>query len=201
MGWTADGAEMGQHGVVAHDTSTSGRLLVSSPSMSDGNFDRTVVFMLEHSPEGALGVVLNRPTPVGVGEAVPQWEHLTLEPGVVFLGGPVAPGSVLALARAAARSETATFTPVLGRVGVLDISGEPQDLDTRIEGLRLFTGYSGWGAGQLEHELAGGAWFVVDAEPDDPLTPRPDTLWTDVLNRQDGREAMVSQDPRRHWLN
>jgi putative transcriptional regulator len=195
------GACLGQHGDVPDDRSTAGRLLISSPSMSDGNFDRTVVFVLEHASEGALGVVLNRPTPVAVGEAVPQWQHLALDPGVVFLGGPVAPGSVLALARADRAVETPTFTPVLGRVGVLDISGVPDELDEAIEGLRLFTGYSGWGPGQLDQELAGGAWFVVDAEPDDPLTGRPDTLWTDVLNRQDGRAAMRSQDPRRHWLN
>jgi putative transcriptional regulator len=169
--------------------------------MTDDNFDRTVVFMLEHNDDGALGVVLNRPAPVGVGEAVPQWEHLTVEPRVVFIGGPVAQGSVLALARVATATETDDFTPLVGNLGVLDVSRDPHELSATVDAVRLFTGYSGWAPGQLEHELEGGAWFVVDAEPDDPLTDSPHTLWTDVLNRRDGRDAMREQDPRRHWLN
>jgi putative transcriptional regulator len=181
--------------------STAGKLLISSPSMSDLNFDRTVVFMLEHSPDGALGVVLNRPTPIDVVEAVPQWTPLTADPRVVFIGGPVAQGSVLALARSSTAEETPEFTPVLGPVGVLDVSNDPGDLITSIVEVRFFTGYSGWGPGQLERELSGGAWFVIEADPDDPLTPAPDALWAEALKRQDGVEAMRAQDPRHHWLN
>lgn len=181
--------------------STAGKLLISSPSMSDANFDRTVVLMLEHSEDGALGVVLNRPTPIDLSEAVPLWTPLAAEPRVVFLGGPVAQGSVLALARTKTGEKTTEFSPVLGPIGVLDISLDPGELETTVDEVRLFTGYSGWGAGQLDHELAGGAWFVIDADPADPLTPAPEGLWADVLKRQEGLEAMREQDPRRHWLN
>ena len=164
-----------ESGDVEH-VSTAGKLLISSPSMSDLNFDRTVVFMLEHSDEGALGVVLNRPTPIDISEAVPQWTAFAAEPRVVFLGGPVAQGSVLALARSDAAEETSDFTPVLGPVGVLDISLDPGDLEASIVEVRLFTGYSGWGAGQLELELEGGARFVIEADPTNPLTAAPGAL-------------------------
>jgi putative transcriptional regulator len=159
-------------------TSATGKLLVSSPSMTDLNFDRSVVFVLEHGEEGALGVVLNRPTRVGLSEAVPSWASLACDPKVVFLGGPVGQGSVLALARSETDAETGDFTPLLGRVGVLDISRDPGDLDVVVDEIRLFTGYS-----------------------DDPLSQRPESLWSDVLKRGEGVRAMREQDPRRHWLN
>lgn len=183
------------------DGSSAGRLLVSSPSMTDLNFDRSVVFMLEHADEGALGVVINRPSPIELTEAVPQWASLAADPQVVFIGGPVGRGSVIVLAEAGTDQETDEFTPVLGSLGVLDVSKDPQDVATPIRRIRLFTGYSGWGPGQLDGELRSGAWFVVDADPTDPLSPLPEGLWTEVLKRGEGAEAMRSQDPRRHWLN
>lgn len=181
--------------------SATGKLLVSSPSMTDLNFDRSVVFVLEHGEEGALGVVLNRPTTVGLTEAVPSWALLACDPKVVFLGGPVGQGSVLVLARAETDIETVDFTPLLGRVGVLDISRDPGELDVVVDRIRLFTGYSGWGPGQLDAEREAGAWFVVDPHPDDPLSDTPESLWSDVLKRGEGEKAMREQDPRRHWLN
>lgn len=183
------------------EVQTAGKLLISSPSMSDANFDRTVVFMIEHNEEGALGVVINRPAPIDVVEAVPQWAAFVAEPRVVFIGGPVAQGSVLALARAEIADTTPEFTPVLGPVGVLDATVDPAQLTTPIAEVRLFSGYSGWGPGQLDNELEVGAWFVIEAEPADPLTARPEGLWAEALKRQEGRDAMVTQDPRRHWLN
>src|SRR5690606_16028253 len=172
----------------------------SSPSMIDQNFDRTVVLMIEHTDEGALGVVLNRPADVEVAAAVPQWHALAASPRVIFVGGPVGQGSVLALARADAEPSE-EFTPLFDGLGVLDISRDPHEMETPVSAVRLFTGYSGWGPGQLERELVGGAWLVVVPDTDDPLTADPHTLWTTVLNRHQGREAMRSQDPRRHWLN
>jgi putative transcriptional regulator len=182
-------------------TSTAGRLLISSPSMTDLNFDRTVVFMLEHTDEGAIGVVINRPSPIEVSEALPDWGGLAVDPPVVFIGGPVAQGAVIALARASSAMDTPEFAPVLGDVGVLDVSKAPADLSSTVVGVRFFTGYSGWSPGQLDGELEGGAWFVIDAEPADPLSSAPADLWTVALKRQDGAEAMRSQDSRRHWLN
>lgn len=169
--------------------------------MTDLNFDRSVVFMLEHADEGALGVVLNRPSPIAMAEAVPQWASLAAEPPVVFIGGPVGRGSVIVLAEADADLETEEFTPVLGSLGVLDVSKDPEDVVTPIGRIRLFTGYSGWGPGQLDRELRSGAWLVLDPDPSDPLSRAPEGLWTELLKRTDGIEAMHSQDPRHHWLN
>jgi putative transcriptional regulator len=169
--------------------------------MSDENFDRTVVFMLEHTSDGALGVVLNRPAPIEVAQAVPQWAPFVGDPPVVFVGGPVAPGSVLVLARAEREGSSAAFSPVLGGVGVVDASADPGSLEIPIVEARLFTGYAGWAPGQLEQELERGGWFVIDASPDDPFARLPDGLWAEALKRDEAVVAMRDQDPRRHWLN
>ena len=169
--------------------------------MSDLNFDRTVVLMLEHTDEGAIGVVLNRPSPVEVVAAVPQWADLASDPAVVFSGGPVSPGSVIALARADPAQAGPDLTPITGSTGVLDISKDPADLATDVASVRLFSGYSGWGPGQLDGELGSGAWFVVEPEGSDAFTTTPEGLWTEVLKRSEGVDAMRTQDPLRHWLN
>jgi putative transcriptional regulator len=196
-GWRR-GARAGHDGPV---DGVKGRLLLSSPSMSDVNFDRTVVFMLEHSTEGALGVVINRPAPIAVADAVPQWAPFVGDPPVVFVGGPVAPGSVLVLGRAEAEHGSEAFSPVLSTVGVVDATSDPTELDVGIVEARLFTGYAGWAPGQLERELEGGGWFVIDANPEDPFAREPEGLWAEALKRDTGVEAMRDQHPRRHWLN
>lgn len=177
------------------------RLLVSSPSMDDRNFDRTVVFMLEHGDDGAAGLVINRPSPIELGDAVPRWLPFAAPPAVVFLGGPVGQGAVVNLARMPDASTSDVFSPVLGEVGILDASSDPAALAAPPAEVRVFTGYSGWGPGQLEHELEAGAWLVLDARPTDPLCAEPDQLWTEVLKRRGGVEAMARRGPHRNWLN
>lgn len=163
---------------------TRGRLLVAGPPLEDPNFRRTVVFMIEHNEEGALGVVLNRPSPIDLADAVPQWAELAAKPPAVFIGGPVEQGAVLGLGRLVAEDPPEGLTPVHAGIGVLDLEADPVRLVGDVGGVRLFTGYSGWGPGQLEDELAMGGWFVVDAEPDDVTTTEPDDLWRAVLRRQ-----------------
>lgn len=162
----------------------AGRLLVASPMLGDPNFRRTVVLMISHTAEGALGVVLNRPSQQRVGEAVPGWEQLTSEPGVVFSGGPVEPERVLALGRSLDAEASSSWTAVLGRVGMVDLDAKPAALAQTVSAVRLFSGYAGWGAGQLESELGEGAWFVLDALEEDPLTDAPQDLWRRVFRRQ-----------------
>jgi putative transcriptional regulator len=173
--------------------SLRGRLLVATPALGDPNFDRTVVLILEHTPEGAVGVILNRPSLTGLGEAGADWggwDALAAEPAVVFVGGPVSRTSVICIARSA-DDDAHGFQPVLGEVGVADLAQPPKG----VEAVRLFAGYAGWGEGQLEAEIEAGAWFVLDARPEDPLTPDPEDLWPEVLRRQGGRLAMFALCP------
>ncbi len=165
-------------------TPTRGRLLVAGPPLEDPNFRRTVVFMIEHNEEGALGVVLNRPSPIDLADALPQWADLAAAPSAVFIGGPVEQGSVLGLGRMVHDAAPEGLTPVHAGIGVLDLEADPVGLLGDVGGVRLFTGYAGWGPNQLEGELAMGGWFVVEAEAEDITTTAPDDLWRAVLRRQ-----------------
>jgi putative transcriptional regulator len=161
-------------------------LLVATPLLTDPNFDRTVILMLEDNDEGALGLVLNRPSPLEVGEPLPDWADLSASPPVVFVGGPVSRSSVIALARCSHQPQLSEemWTSVLGPIGVLDLTADAALLHALVDDVRVFAGYAGWDAEQLRSEIAEGAWFVVDALPEDATTDDPEDLWRRVLRRQ-----------------
>lgn len=176
---------------------TKGRLLVATPPLEDPNFDRTVIYVLEHHDDGALGVVLNRPTDEQLGEPLERWEELQATPQRVFEGGPVEPDALIALALANEPLVEATdeLSPVSGRVASADLTTDPAFVAGVVSALRVFRGYAGWGAGQLEGEIAVGAWLVLDAEPGDVFASQPRELWRTVLRRQGGRLAWLAGAP------
>jgi putative transcriptional regulator len=182
--------------------SMTGQLLVATPALKDPNFDRTVVLLVAHELGGALGVVLNRATEVPVSEVLGGWESFARDPAVLFEGGPVQPESAICLARMRTSTERMKgFHRVSGSVGTVDLSVDPERLRDRVSGIRVFAGYSGWSSGQLEEEIAGGSWFVLDALPGDAFMDRPDDLWPMVLRRQGGIMAAVAHFPPDVALN
>ncbi len=172
-----------------------GRLLIAGPSLGDANFDRTIVYLLEHGPDGSLGVVVNRPSQFEVARALPGWADAVGPPPVVFSGGPVEAGVAMGLARVRAPVSGDGWSEIQPGVGSVDLSLGPESVGGDIVVARVFVGYAGWGAGQLDHELSAGAWFVVDAEPDDLFSERPEHLWGTVLSRQQARSAMSDSNP------
>jgi putative transcriptional regulator len=177
-----------------------GMLLVATPPLVDPNFDRTVVLVLEHSDQGAVGLVLNRPSDTRVADALPGWELLSAEPGTLFVGGPVAEDAAIALGSARGAEAGGGWAPLVGPVGTIDLHQSPDDVYRDIEAVRIFAGYAGWGPGQLENELAAHAWVVVPAEADDAMGD-PDDLWSRVLRRQGGRLAWLANAPLDPSLN
>lgn len=176
---------------------TKGRLLVATPPLDDPNFDRTVVYVIEHHDDGALGVVLNRPTAETLGEPLDRWEELQARPGTVFHGGPVEPDALIALglAHRPIAEPSEELAPVSGRVVSADLTTDPAFVAARVGAIRIFRGYAGWGPGQLEGEIDAGAWLVLDAEPGDVVADEPDELWRTVLRRQGGRLAWLASAP------
>lgn len=182
-------------------SSLTGRLLVATPALADPNFDRAVVLLLDHDEEGSLGVVLNRPTPVDVGDILMSWAGLAGEPGVVFQGGPVSLDSALGVAVIPGDEGPLGWRRVYGAIGLVDLEAPPELLAAALGSLRIFAGYAGWGPGQLEKELADGAWYVVESEPGDVSSPCPENLWRAVLRRQRSELAMIATYPDDPSLN
>jgi putative transcriptional regulator len=180
-------------------------LIVANPLLPDPNFDRTVVMLLVYGDDGALGVVLNRPSQTMLSVPLPRWEHLAASPAVVFVGGPVQHQAVICLARAlghpAADVPPSGWSAVLPDVGTLDLDLEPEGLHASFSQVRVFAGYAGWTAGQLEAEIRAGAWWTLDASSDDPFCDEPEDLWKRVLRRQGGSLALVAAYPDDPRLN
>jgi len=177
--------------------SLRGRLLIAGPTLEDPNFLRTVVLVGEHTDEGALGVVLNRPSDTTVGEAVPDLEDLTGSEDPVHVGGPVQPSAVLVLAEYEDAAEAPQL--VTGDVGFLALEDEDcnelDHLDKALRRARVFAGYAGWGPGQLESELERDDWIIAESEAEDVFDEDAATLWSRVLDRQGGRLRLLARMP------
>lgn len=178
-------------------------LLVATPALLDPNFADTVILVLDVSSDGSLGVVLNRPTALPVAEVLEPWSDVVAEPEVLFQGGPVSTDGALAVAllEDAAVLPDRGFRPVAGRFGLVDLDTPMDAVAGRLAGLRIFAGYSGWGAGQLEDEIAEGAWYVVPSEAADLCREDATDLWRDVLRRQPGELAWHATRPADPELN
>jgi putative transcriptional regulator len=189
------------------EQSLNGRLLAATPLLGDPNFRRTVILVVEDDPdEGTLGVVLNRPTEVPLDQVLDTWTPLVTGPPVVFRGGPVSPNSALALALALGEDEPVGWrsldgSPMMSRIGLVDLGAPPELLAGGISSMRVFAGYAGWGAGQLRDEIDEGAWYVLSGEPADAFFAEPERLWPAVLRRQGGDLALVATYPDDPVLN
>jgi putative transcriptional regulator len=185
----------------AAGTLEAGSLLVATPALVDPNFAHTVVLLLDLD-EGALGVVLNRPSPVPVKEVLPGWDDVLVGPDVLFQGGPVATDSALAVAGLrSGDDEPVGFRRLFGQTGIVDLDAPAEILVPALVGMRVFAGYAGWGAGQLEAEIEEGSWYVLPAVPGDLFGADPEGLWARVLRRQPGELAWVSTRPLDPGMN
>jgi len=180
-----------------------GKLLVATPALLDPNFERTVVLMLDVDENGALGVVLNRPSTVPVAEILPEWAELVGTPDVLFSGGPVSTDSALAVAAVTAGQddEPVGFRGLYDSIGIVDLDTPTEILGPALSRVRIFAGYAGWGQDQLEDEIRSGSWYVVPSTPSDLFGNRPLDLWAGVLRRQPGELAWVSTRPLDPTLN
>jgi putative transcriptional regulator len=173
------------------EDSLRGKLLIAAPSLFDF-FRRAVVLVVEHSEEGALGVVLNRASDTPVGRAVPALAELVDPEDPVRIGGPVATDSVVVLGR----FEDPDRSPkiVCGDLGVVD----PSDTDG-VTRARVYAGHSGWSGGQLESEMERDAWLVEEASPEDPFLE--EDIWAAALQRRGGEYALLATMPEDPSLN
>jgi putative transcriptional regulator len=193
--------------------SLRGRLLVATPSLLEPTFARTVILLLEHTAaDGALGVVLNRPSTAAIAEVLPAVEPVVSVPPVVFGGGPVSPNTAIALGRLRPTADAVVdvagevgtgmpWAPVLPPLVTVDLDADPALLAAGLSALRVFAGYAGWSAGQLEGEIEEGSWYVVESLAGDAFVPDPDRLRPAVLRRQGWPLAAAAHSPPDPRLN
>jgi putative transcriptional regulator len=174
----------------------AGHLLVATPMLLDPNFAETVVLLLDADENGALGVVLNRPSTVPVADVLETWADVVAEPEVLFQGGPVSTEGALAVGRLRSLDDAPVgFREVTDDLGVIDLDTPVELVDGSLDGMRIYAGYAGWGAGQLESEIEEGSWYVVPSLPPDCFRGDTVGLWRDVLRRQPGELAWHSTRP------
>jgi putative transcriptional regulator len=156
----------------------AGDFLIASRRLDDANFAETVVLLLEAGPDGALGIVVNRRTLVRVATVLPGIQAFAGRPDTLYWGGPVQPQSAVLLARLDQPPPGATtlvdgVSVVRTRAGIESLlaNGVPDS------SIRLFGGYAGWTAGQLEWEISTGSWQLRRADAESIFTGDPDTLW------------------------
>lgn len=181
--------------------SLRGQLLIASPAMLDPNFARTVILVIGHSGEGAMGLVLNRPSEAGVVDAIPELAGIEEVDAVVHVGGPVQPTAVLLVAdfeeAVGPGDDEERVLETIGLVG----ADELDRLEAMTRRARVFAGYAGWGPGQLESELEREDWIVEPADPDDVFAAEAGALWSSVLDRKGGRFALLARMPVDPSLN
>ncbi|MCK8672126.1 YqgE/AlgH family protein [Rhodococcus sp. HM1] len=176
----------------------AGSLLVSATDLVEPTFRRTVVYIIEHNESGSFGVVLNRLSDTAVGAVLPQWVPVSAEPKALFVGGPVRRDSALCLGTLRIGTSADGIPGVRrvdGRVVMIDLDTDPQVVGPVVEGVRIFAGYAGWSAGQLEGELRNRDWMVLSALPQDLLAPARLDLWARVLRRQPLPLALLATHP------
>lgn len=177
--------------------SLKGKLLFSTPALFDPNFRRTVVLVAEHGEDGAMGLVLNRPSETTVEEAVPELADVAGANSRVFVGGPVQPQSVLVLAEFEEPEDAAAV--VVGDIGFARADGDLDDLARLTRRARVFAGYSGWSPGQLEAELEEDSWLVEPVDDVDLLADPEEDLFGTALRTKGGAYrilALMPDDPR-----
>ncbi len=160
----------------------AGVLLIANPHMNDPNFSHTVVLVCQHGPEGTVGLILNRPTEVSLAKALPEIPGLQGTPFRLYAGGPVQLTGILLLLKMDA--QPSNTRPVLDHIywgGNVEALTQILQEQKPTQTFRAYAGHAGWAPGQLESELAAGAWATLSADPAAIFTTQPEELWEQML--------------------
>lgn len=160
-----------------------GSFLIASRALHDPNFVHSVILLLEYGEEGAMGVIINRPTQMGLATMLPEIESLERRTDTVWLGGPVSRWQMLLLARA--ESEIEGLRNVFDDVYLSASRVVLEGLLAEDGEFRVYAGYAGWSPGQLEHEVARGSWHIFPGEAAMVFDEAPDELWRELVQRAD----------------
>lgn len=176
--------ELGASSGVAGEEPARGKFLIAGPEMRDPNFSETVVLLLEYDETGALGLIINWPTEMAADYVLPDIEGLASNPHRVFIGGPVQRGQITLLVQAEEAPGDARH--VFANIyfsGSGDLLRQLAAEEGSDKQFRLYLGFAGWAAGQLDAELARGGWRILPGEAPLVFDPSPETVWSELVER------------------
>ncbi len=178
-----------------------GKFLVAGREMKDPRFLETVIFLVEYSDQGAVGLVINRPSDARLSRAFPDMEGLKKRMDPLYFGGPVRTDQMLMLVRSAQKPEDSghVFKDIY-------VSGSAKLLRRMVDkgesgrGFHVFAGYAGWSPRQLDREVALGGWHVMNADAETIFEKEPSQIWPELIRRsslkwirwRDGQESLRS---------
>ncbi len=159
-------------------------LLVASNRITDASFERSVVLVTRHGGDEPIGVVLNRPTEVPLKEVFGDVTGLDAARDRLFFGGPVSRRMLVFVFRAESRPEhSVELMPGVFMSLDATLLRELLRRDQPAAGLRIYAGYAGWTAGQLEQEITRGDWHVIEASAEAVFSTEPESLWQELIRR------------------
>ena len=162
---------------------SAGKLLVASRTLADPNFAKTVVLLVHHDAEGALGLIVNRRTDVPLSQVLEGLKGTKDRSDAVYLGGPVAPGAAFALLESTSKLEGAKH--IFGGVYLVTNNLFEQTISARPDPdvFHVYLGYAGWTKDQLRQEVERGDWFIFPADAPTVFDPDPDSLWSKMIQK------------------
>ena len=170
-----------------------GKLLIATRQIGDPNFSKSVILLVAYEDGGgAMGVIVNRPTPIPLARILPQFAALAGRGDQVWMGGPILPTSLLVLHKSSKPGGKAEA--VFGDVYVLTSRDAVEGLlgsKKHAGRFRAYAGHAGWGPGQLENEIARGDWLVVPARPEVVFSEEPGDVWEQLMERSEGEWTML----------
>lgn len=161
-----------------------GKFLVADRQLMDPNFRQTVILLLRYGPDGAMGLVINRPLQIKLSTVFPDIKGLDRSEETLYLGGPVEPGGILLLVKSERQPEDST--PVFGDVYLSTSQSVLQRLikkPDKSDRFRIFAGYAGWAPEQLEFECESGGWHVLDADDETLFDHKSSEIWPELIQR------------------
>lgn len=191
--------------------SLDGYFLISETELSDPNFHRTVVLIVNHNEEGAFGLVLNRPAGATLGDLVEELSESDAGEATLFIGGPVEQHYLFTLHSglpehatskfSSSPTEGIVFEPVFGSIEEYLRNEWPGGTDQDRPSFNFYLGYAGWGPGQLEHEIDEDAWLVIPADSQLVFNDNPSEGWNAALAKKGGLYRIIAQTGFKPSLN
>jgi putative transcriptional regulator len=177
-----------------------GRFLVASERLNKSFFSRTVILLVDYSPLGATGLIINKPTKAGLSQLIPELENTRISGDIIYGGGPVGLNNLMMLIRAEKKpvDSVPVFQDIYFSGSMSTLKGLVEDGKGSMR-FRAYAGYAGWSPGQLESEILRGSWYVMEGEANMVFDESPSEIWPELMRRKELKLEHVEIEQKISW--